>query len=58
MWATSKISFKKVVGFPGDLMVKNPSTNAGDMGLILGLGRSHMWRGQLSLCTTTTGPVL
>ena len=27
-------------GFPGGSMVKNPSTNAGDMGLIPGLGRS------------------
>ena len=39
-WSISKISFKKVLGFPGGLMVKNPSTNAGDTGLILGLGRS------------------
>ena len=27
-------------GFPGGSMVKNPSTNAGDMGLIPVLGRS------------------
>jgi len=25
------------LGFPGDLMVKNPPANAGDTGLILGL---------------------
>ena len=29
-------------GFPGDSVVKNPPANAGDMGLIPGLGRSHM----------------
>ena len=34
-------------------MVKNPSTNAGDMGSSPGLGRSHMPR---SLCATTTEP--
>ena len=28
--------------FPGGLVVKNPSANAGDMVLIPGLGRSHM----------------
>ena len=27
-------------GFPGDSVVKNPPANAGDMGLIPGLGRS------------------
>ena len=27
-------------GFPGGSVVKNPSANAGDMGSILGLGRS------------------
>ena len=26
-------------GFPGDSVVKNPSANAGDLGLIPGLGR-------------------
>ena len=30
------------LGFPGGTMVKNPPANAGDMGLIPGLGRSHM----------------
>ena len=29
------------LGFPGGSVVKNPSANAGDMGLIPGLGRSH-----------------
>ena len=28
------------VGFPGSSVVKSPSTNAGDLGLIPGLGRS------------------
>ena len=28
-------------GFPGGSVVKNPPVNAGDMGLIPGLGRSH-----------------
>ena len=31
-------------GFPGDSVVKNPPTNAGDTGLIPGLGRSHRLR--------------
>ena len=30
--------------FPGGAVVKNPPANAGDMGLILGPGRSHMPR--------------
>ena len=30
------------VGFPGGSVVKNPPANAGDTGLSLGLGRSHM----------------
>ena len=28
------------VGFPGGSMVKSPSANAGDLGLVPGLGRS------------------
>ena len=28
------------MGFPGGSVVKNPPANAGDMGLILGLGKS------------------
>ena len=31
-------------GFPGDPMVKNLPANAGDIGLISGLGRFHMPR--------------
>ena len=31
-------------GFPGGAVVKNLPANAGDMGLIPGLGRSHMPR--------------
>ena len=31
-----------VLGFPGDLVVKNPPMNAGDTGWIPGPGRSHM----------------
>ena len=37
--------------FPGDPVIKNPPANAGDTGLIPGLGRYCM---QLSLCATTT----
>ena len=29
-------------GFPGGSMVKNPPVNAGDNGLIPGVGRSHI----------------
>jgi len=32
------------LGFPGGSVAKNSLANAGDMGLILGLGRSHVWR--------------
>ena len=40
-------------------MVKNAPANAGDAGLILGPGRSHMkLTEQLSLHTTTIEPVL
>ena len=31
--------------FPGGPAVKNPPANAGDMGSISGLGRSHMPQG-------------
>jgi len=30
------------MGLPGGSVVKNPSTNAGDIGLITDLGRSHV----------------
>ena len=33
---------ESLVGFLGGSMVKNPPANAGDMGSIPGLGRSHM----------------
>ena len=39
-------------------MVKNPSANARDVGLISGPGRSHVLRRQLSPCAKTTEPVL
>jgi hypothetical protein len=31
--------------FPGGLIVKNLPANAGDIGLIPGPGRFHMWQG-------------
>jgi len=47
----------------GGIMYKNPSANAGDMGLIPGSGRLHMlWRNWahepqlLSPCASTTDP--
>ena len=60
--ATKKFSFKiKLKGFPGGSVIKNPSANAGDMGSIPGLWRSHMPRSDetgvpqlLSLCVATT----
>ena len=33
---------KKVEGFPGGAVVKNPPAKAGDTGSIAGPGRSHM----------------
>ena len=45
-----KLKIKKVLSkqqyqdFPGSTVVKNPPANAGDTGLIPGLGRSHMPR--------------
>ena len=36
---------KRKVDFPGGPVVKNLPANAGDMGLNLSLGRSHMPRG-------------
>ena len=48
--------------FPGGPVVKNPPTNAGDMGLIPGLQRFHVPRGNeahtpqlLSLCPRARG---
>ena len=43
--------------FLGDLVVKNAPANAGDTGLIPGLGRPHMPQSK-SLRTTTTEPAL
>ena len=47
--------------FPGGAVVKNPPANAENMGLIPGLGRSHMLQSNearapqlLSPCATTT----
>ena len=37
--------FKKIQGFPGGPVVKNPPANAGDMGSIPGPGRFHMLQG-------------
>ena len=34
--------FKKIEGFPGGAVVKNPPANAGDTGSSPGPGRSHM----------------
>ena len=45
-------------GFPGGSVVKNPPANAGDTGSILGVGKIPHAEGQLSLCATTTEPVL
>ena len=43
MLAHVLIKFKSYLGdFPGGLVVKNQSVNAGDMVLIPGLGRFHM----------------
>ena len=44
--------------FPGGTVVKNPPTNAGDTGLIPGLGRPPHAAEQGSLCATTTESVL
>ena len=35
------IFFKKIEGFPGVAVVRNPPANAGDTGSSPGLGRSH-----------------
>ena len=36
------VSQKRLKGFPGGSVVKNPPANAGGKGLIPSLGRSHM----------------
>ena len=48
---------KVLKNFPGGAVIKNSPTNARDMGSTPGLGRSHTLE-QLSLCTTTTEPVV
>ena len=40
--AKETISKLKRQDFPGGTVVKDPPANAGDVGLIPGLGRSHM----------------
>ena len=45
-------------GFPGGAVVKNPPANAGDVGSSAGPGRFPHVVKQLSLCATTTEPVL
>ena len=47
-WVLVSKIYTEVLGFPDGPVVKN--TNAGDMGLIPDLGRSHAAE-QLSLCT-------
>ena len=45
LWATEPPWIyirKKLPDFPNGTVGKNPPANAGDMGLIPGLGRSHM----------------
>ena len=42
MYIHMYIVLKTIQDFPGDAVVKNPSTNAGDMGLSPGPGRSHI----------------
>ena len=39
---SSRDTIKRVKGFPGGTVVKNPPANAGDTGLSPGPGRSHM----------------
>ena len=39
---TITTNFKNLRGFPDGSLVKNPPASAGDTGLNLGLGRSHM----------------
>ena len=52
------ISEFNVHDFPGGTVVKNLTANAGDTGSSPGLGRFPHAVELLSLCTTTTEPVL
>jgi len=61
MFWGGKKNTTEVMGFPGGPLVKNPSANAGDTGLMPGPGRVHiLWRNQarapqlLSPSTKTT----
>ena len=48
-----------MMGLPGHSVVKNPPCNARDVGLIPGQGtKIPSTVGQLSLLTTTTGPLI
>ena len=54
---------KSAKGFPGGSVVKNPPANAGDMGWIPGVGKSHMPQSDythglqlLSLCSRAWEP--
>ena len=46
------------MGFPGGIVDENLPANAGDTGLIPGSGKIPYAMEQLSLCATTTEPVL
>ena len=50
------LKYNWLLDFTGGPMVKNPPANAGNTGSLPGLEKSPRL-GQLSLCTTTTGPV-
>ena len=59
MEAGTHVQIRRVYGdFPGGPVVKNPSANAGDVGLIPGQGtRIPHAAEELKLCATTTEPV-
>ena len=52
------IQNSKYWDFPGGAVVKNPPANAGDTGSSPGPGSISHAAEQLSLCATTTEPVL
>ena len=51
-------ALKCFAGFPGGSVIKNLPASAGDMGLILDLGKIPHAEEQLSPCATTIEPVL
>ena len=51
--SATSYQYERDMDFPGGPVVKHVPANAGDTGLIPGLGRSHA-RGQLSPCAVTT----